>query len=212
LDALLSGAPATPLAVTAVAIAKPGEVPVAAAHPLDGVSDVKKAAVIIGRMLAEDAVAKQKRVYNRCVLRQQHLAAFMLVNPFASTTDICAFFHIGPASVYNIVRSDTFKALVNHHRLSLENSIGVDLQEQLRLTLSASLDVVQRAVIEKQDPDFALAVMDRTANRLGMGAKHNTNVQINNNIVTADMIAAARAARQPRVIEATPQGKISDVS
>lgn len=166
-------------------------------HPLDGIEDVERAAEIIGELLTHEREAKGVRVYPRRILRQQHIAAFMLVNPFATTTEVCAFFGIGAGALSNICKSDTFKALVAAHRISLSNSTMADIQDQLRQTLQVSLEVVQRNVTEKQDPDFALQVLDKTANRLGMGAKHNTNVQINNNIVTPEMIAAARARRLP---------------
>jgi hypothetical protein len=119
----------------------------------------------------------------------------MLVNPFASTTEVCAFFGISPGQLSNICKSDTFKALITSHRVSIESSLGQDLQEQLRATLSVALEVTQKAIVDHRDPEYALAVLDKTANRLGMGAKHNTNVQINNNIVTPEMIASARARR-----------------
>jgi len=169
----------------------PGEI----LHPLESVETVEGAAEVIGRMLVEDRNTKGTRVYPRRILRQQHIAAYMLVNPFATTTEICAFFNIGAGSLTNICKSDTFKALIDRHRISIETSLGSDLTEQLRQTLQVSIDVVQKSVITQQDPDFALAVLDKTANRLGLGAKHNTNVQINNNIVTPEMIAMARARK-----------------
>lgn len=189
LDTLLAGRQDKPLEPVT------GAIVVAVPHPLEGVEDVAKAAEVIGHLLVADKEAKGIRIYPRRILRQQHIAAFMLVNPFASTTEICAFFNIGVGSLSNIVKSDTFKALVSAHKISLETSLGADLQDQLRQTLQVSLEVVQSAVTRNQDPEFALAVLDKTANRLGMGAKHNTHVQINNNIVTPEMIALARARR-----------------
>jgi 2-hydroxychromene-2-carboxylate isomerase len=198
IDAVLAG-PLTRLAGTAAAaqgVTLPA-VQADADHPLKDVTDVVAAGEIIGRMLAAEHSTGKKSYYPRALLRQQHIAAFMLVNPFATTTEICAFFGISPTTLGNISKSDTFKALVNAHKVSIESGIGRDIQEQLRDTLAASVEVVQKAVVERQDPDYALAVLDKTANRLGMGAKHNTAVQINNNIVTPEMIAAARARRLP---------------
>jgi len=197
-DLLLAGNPDKPTEPISTAVA------VADIHPLTDVSDVEAAAVVIGKMLVADRDAKGIRVYPRRILRQQHIAAYMLVNPFATTTEICAFFGIGPGALSNICKSDTFKALITAHKISVETSIGADLQEQLKQTLQVSLDVVQKSVTSLQDPDYALQVLDKTANRLGMGAKHNTNVQINNNVVTPEMIAAARARRVGTVIQSAP--------
>lgn len=189
LDVLLAGNATDPLKpVTDLVV-------VTGAHPLEGIDTVEGAAAVIGQMLVEDREAKGVRVYPRRLLRQQHIAAYMLVNPFATTTEICRFFGIGAGALSNICKSDTFKALVESHKVSVETSIGADLTEQLRQTLAVAIDVTQKAVITGQDPEFALQVLDKTANRLGLGAKHNTNVQINNNIVTPEMIAQARARR-----------------
>lgn len=170
-------------------------------NPFLTAETVEESVPLVEALMAEQAIPGATKRYSRSVLRQQHIIAFMLVNPFATCTEVCAFFSISPSTFYNITKSDTFKALINKHKVTLENTVGQDLQDQLRATLSAAIEVTQRAVVEKQDPDFALAVLDKTANRLGLGAKHNTNVNINNNIVTPDMIALARARRSVTTVE-----------
>jgi hypothetical protein len=189
LDRVLAG-PLTKLADTASGLSV-----VKVDHPLDGIETVEDAAPIIGEMLAAERAGGKRGAYPRCILRQQHVVAFMLANPFATTTEICAFFGISPTTLCNISKSDTFKALINKHRVMIESGIGADIQEQLRATLAASIEVVQKSIVDNQDPEFALAALDKVGNRLGMGAKHNTNVQINNNIVTPQMIANARERR-----------------
>lgn len=164
---------------------------------LAAIKTVEDAVPLIGNMIkAEKAAGGVKRQFPRTLLRQQHIVAYMLCNPFATTTEICSFFGISPTTLGNITKSDTFKSLIGQHRVTLESGIGADLQAQLKETLAAAVEVVQKAVVDKQDPDYALEVLDKAANRLGMGAKHNTAVQINNTIVTPEMIAAARAARR----------------
>lgn len=158
---------------------------------------VEEAVPLIGRMLkAEREAGGTRKVYPRALLRQQHIVAYMLCNPFATTTEICAFFGISPTTLNNISKSDTFKSLILAHRVTLDSGIGADLQAQLRDTMAAAVEVVQKAVVEKQDPDYALEVMDKTANRMGMGAKHQSGGQVTVNIITPEMIAAARAARE----------------
>ena len=181
--------------VAKMVAAKDGSAATMEPHPLDDVVDVDKAMPVIANLLEAERNGAKKRVYPRRLLRQQHIVAYMLANPFATTTEICAFFGISAGTLSNISKSDTFKALLNAHKVSLENSVGADLQDQLRQTLAVALEVTQKAVIDQQDPEYALAVMDKTANRLGMGAKHNSQTQVNVNVVTADMIAAARAKR-----------------
>lgn len=160
---------------------------------------VEEAIPLIGNMIkAERAAGSVKKPYPRTALKHQHIVAFMLCNPFATTTEICSFFSISPTTLATVYKSDTFKSLVAAHRVSIDSGIGGDLQAQLRDTLAAAVEVVQKAVVEKQDPDFALEVLDKAANRLGMGAKHNTGPQVQVNIVTPEMIAAARASRSLR--------------
>lgn len=190
LDGILSG---TLSRIAAV----PAKISAETPHPLEDVEDVEAAKPIIEKLLIAERNAGGKRVYPRRILRQQHIVAYMLCNPFATNTEVCAFFGISPSTLGNIAKSDTFKALINAHKLTLDSNVAADLQEQMRLTLAVSLEVTQKAVVTNQDPEYALAVMDKVANRLGMGAKHNTQVQINNNIVTPEMIAAARARRLP---------------
>lgn len=164
---------------------------------LASVKTVDEAVPLIGNMIkAEKAAGGIKRQFPRTILRQQHIVAFMLCNPFATTTEICSFFGISPTTLNNITKSDTFKSLIGQHRVTLESGVGTDLQSQLKDTLAAAVEVVQKAVVDKQDPDYALEVMDKAASRLGMGAKGGPAVQINNTIVTPEMIAAARAARR----------------
>lgn len=166
-------------------------------HPLEGVVDVADAMPLIANLLEAERKGGKRRVYPRSMLRQQHIVAYMLANPFATTTEICAFFGISAGTLSNIAKSDTFKALLKAHKVSIENSVGNDLQEQLRQTLAVALEVTQKAVIDQQDPEYALAVMDKTANRLGLGAKHNSQTNVQVNVVTPEMIAAARTRRLP---------------
>lgn len=158
---------------------------------------VEEAMPLIGRMLkAEKERQGVKRPYPRTALKHQHIVAFMLCNPFATTTEICAFFGISPTTLSNVYKGDTFKSLVQAHRVSIDSGIGADLQAQLRDTMAAAVEVVQKAVVTEQNADYALEVLDKTANRLGLGAKHQGGVAVQVNVVTPEMIAAARASRR----------------
>lgn len=158
---------------------------------------VEEALPLIGNMMkAEKQGGGIKRPYPRVALKHQHIVAFMLCNPFATTTEICNFFSISPTTLGNITKSDTFQSLVASHRVTLESGIGADLQSQLRDTMAAAIEVVQKAVVQNQDPEFALQVMDKAANRMGLGAKHNSGPMVQVNVVTPEMIAAARASRR----------------
>lgn len=187
LDAILGGVqdatPAPSFAVVAPTLIE----------ELEGLEDIGKIMPLIGKLLALEIESKGKRVYPKRILRQQHIVAYMLLNPFATTTELCNFFGMSPSTFYNISRSDTFRALAQSHQIRL--NADFDIQQQLKETLSVAIEVTQRAIVEQQDPDYALAVLDKTANRLGLGAKQGTNVQINNNVVTPDMIAYARQKR-----------------
>ena len=173
--------------------------PVGESTALTEAKTVEEALPLIGNMIKaerERTPGSPKRQYPRTALRHQHIVAFMLCNPFATTTEICSFFNISPTTLSTVYKSDTFQSLVAAHRVTLDSGIGGDLQAQLRDTLAAAVEVVQKAVVDRQDPDYALEVLDKAANRLGLGAKHNTGPQVQVNIVTPEMIAAARASRR----------------
>lgn len=162
---------------------------------LEGTEDVDALLPVIRRMLEAEAAAKGKRVYPTRLLRHQHIIAFLLANPFTTALETCRFFGIGPTTLYNIARSDTFKALAAKHHVKLNDS--PDIQQQLKDTLVMSIEVVQKALVSGQDPDYAATVMDKSANRLGLGVKQGTQVNIQNNqLVTPDMIAAARERKR----------------
>lgn len=158
---------------------------------------VEEAMPLIGNMIkAEKQLQGVKKPYPRVALKQQHIVAYMLCNPFSTTTEICSFFSISPTTLSNICKSDTFKSLVQAHRVTLDSGIGSDLQQQLRDTMAAAVEVVQKAVVANQDPEFALEVLDKTANRLGMGAKHQSGPAVQVNVISPEMIAAALNARR----------------
>lgn len=161
-------------------------------HPLEGADTVEAAQEVIANLLVEERKTGKRRVYPRRLLRQQHIIAFMLANPFATTTEVCAFFGIAPGTLSTIAKSDTFKAMVDAHKVALTQDVLSDINEALRVTLAAGIEKVQKAVVERDDPDYALAVVDKVSNRLGMGAKHQGGTQVNVNVVTPAMIEQAR--------------------
>lgn len=161
---------------------------------LEGKDDVKELMPIIRSMLEAEAAAKGKRVYPTRMLRQQHIIAYLLENPFSTTVETCRFFGISPTTLYTLARSDTFKALASRYHATLD--CNPDIQQQLKDTLALSIQITQKALVERQDGDFAVVVMDKAANRLGLGAKQGTQVNIQNNVVTPDMIAMAKERRR----------------
>lgn len=170
-------------------VSEPSEMQLAILRAAEEMEDIK---VVIQQMQTAELTSKGKKIYPKALLRQQHIIAYMLLNPYATGVEVCRFFSISRSTLSNITKSDTFKAAAGKYAVSLENYFP-ELREQLNETLKASLEVVQKAVIDSQDPDYALSVMDKTANRLGFGAKPSgPNVQINNNVVTAEMLLAAR--------------------
>lgn len=154
---------------------------------------IDKLVDIIRELLLREAAASGKRLYPKQLLRQQHIIAYLLLNPFATTMEVCRFFQVSPTVLYNISKSDTFKALACQYRVKIDNN--PDIQQQLKDTMAAAIEITQEALAKGADAEFALQVMDKTANRLGMGAKQGTNVQINNNILTPEMLAVARQRR-----------------
>jgi hypothetical protein len=164
---------------------------------LAAATTVEEAMPLIAEMAKVEKESKGVRVYPRVLLRIQHVAAFVIMNPFCSNTDIARFFHVGSTCIANIMKTDTFQSLVSAHKIMIDG-LNVDIQEQMRNTLIAGLEVVNKEIVERQDGEFALSAVDKISNRLGMGGKHQTApmVQINN-IITPDMIAAARARRLP---------------
>ena len=169
-----------------------------AEHVLKNFSSVQDLLPTIRGMIEWEAANNGKKCYPRLLLRNQHIIAFLLTYPQATNAEVCRFFSIGPSVLKQIASSDAFKAMMVQYQVNFA-AISPDINEQLKDTMAAAITIVQKDLVERQDPDYALQVLDKTANRLGMGTKQQTNVQINNNIVTADMIAQARAAHQRRL-------------
>lgn len=164
---------------------------------LQRLEDVDKLLPIISRLMQAEAESKGKRMYPKRLLRNQHIIAYLLLNPFATTMEVCKFFGVSPSVLYTLSKSDTFKALASQYAVKIDNN--PDIQQQLKDTMAAAIEVTQQALTNNPDPDYALAVLDKTANRLGMGAKQGTNVNIQNNILTPEMIAVARQQKQRRL-------------
>jgi hypothetical protein len=109
LDALLAPQPVATPPVPGSGIVSLVTVP----HPLMNCDDVEVAKEAIRAMLAE--VPDPRRPvphYTRAMLRNQHIVAYMLANPFATNTEICAFFGIGVSTLKTIQTSDAFRAML----------------------------------------------------------------------------------------------------
>ena len=160
---------------------------------LQATTEMQRILPLIAKLIAAEAAAKGKRVYPTKLLRHQHIIAAMVLNPFITRVELCRFFGVSIHTLGNIAKSDTFRALASQFQVQLTEDESI--ADKMKDTLSAALDVTQKAIIEGQDPDYALQVVDKAANRLGMGVKQGTQVNIQNNVVTPDMIAYARQRR-----------------
>lgn len=171
-------------------------VPEALVSQLHKTATVEESIPLIGELMRLEKQAKGQKVYPRRLLRCQHIAAFMIMNPFSNNVDVARFFGVSCTTVENIMKTDTFKALISAHRVHIEG-LGQDIQEEMRATITAGLQVVQKEIVDKQEGEFALSAIDKLANRLGMGVKHKKEAQVQVNVIAADMIMAARARRLP---------------
>lgn len=131
-------------------------------------------------------------------LRHQHIIAYMLANPFASMTDLEQFFGVTRMTIHRIAKSDMFQALVAQHRIQLETDFAKEVFDNLQQTLHMAVEVVQEDLLARRNGDFALQAVKETGKLLGMGGNNKAGPVINNNInvVTPEMIMAARQARQ----------------
>lgn len=163
---------------------------------LQATDDVQRLIPVIGKLLEAEVASKGKIFYPTRMLRHQHIIAMMLLNPFATRVELCRFFGVSMGVLNNIAKSDTFRTLAGQFHVSLPDA--EELGDKLRDTVSTAIDITQKHLIKSQDPDFALAVMDKGGNRLGMGVKQGTQVNIQNNVVTPDMLAYARDRKRLR--------------
>lgn len=175
-------------------------------NPLAGVETVEGSLEAIKEIQQFSATTGKEVRYPRDLLRVQHIVAFELVNPFCTTAEVCRFFSITPGTYKTITASDAYRQLMESHGMQLLRQAPQELVDKMKDTVEMAVDNVQKALLASSDGEFALAAADKLANRLGMGVKHNTNVQINNNVVTAEMIAAARNKRALRNAPVTLEG------
>lgn len=183
-------------------------------HPLTNAETVEDAIKGVRETQEFEVIAQRKAVYPRNRLRAQHLVAFLIVNPFSTVGEICRFFAITPLTYKTIASSDSFKSMMEHYSDQLIRANAQEVQEKLKDTMDMAIDRVQQALVQPNcDAEFALAVLDKAGNRLGMGAaKQGTVANVNVNIVTREMIEQARNQRQQRIQPATIEGSASRVA
>lgn len=187
-------------------IAAPSYIPATSAasllcsdHPLKDVTDVAEAVVKMQQIAAEEALTKKPKKYPKSILRHQHLVAYLMLNPFATNTDIAQYFGITASTVARLVSSDSFKQCLESHMAGAGQDLFTSIKDKMEATLAVAVDRVQEKIVQGDDPDYALQALDKVANRLGMGVKQQSGAgtQVNVNIITADMIMKARARRLP---------------
>ena len=174
---------------------------VAGDHPLKDVTDVLVAVEKIKELEAEFQATKKPRRYPKSILRHQHMVAYLLINPFASNADIAQYFSISVTTVSRLVSSDSFKQCLEQYMQGGGAELYTTIKDKMEATLSVAVDRVQEKVVQGDDHEFNLAVVDKVANRLGMGVKQQSgagNTTNNFNIVTREMILQATQRRLNR--------------
>lgn len=173
---------------------------IAGDHPLKDVTDVLVAVERIKELEEEFRTTKKPRRYPKSILRHQHMVAYLLLNPWASTADIAGYFSISATTVSRLTSSDSFRQCLEQYMQGAGAELGTSIKDKMEATLSVAVDKVQEKIIQGDDPEFALQAMDKVANRLGMGVKQQSNggSTVNVNIVTREMILQATQRRLNR--------------
>lgn len=169
-------------------------------HPLKDVVDVMQAVEKIRELEQEALATKKPRRYPKSILRHQHMVAYLLLNPWASTAEMASYFSISATTVSRLVSSDSFKQCLEQYMKGAGAELATSIKDKMEATLSVAVDKVQEKIIQGDDPEFALAAMDKVANRLGMGVKQQSGAgsTVNVNIVTREMILQATQRRLNR--------------
>ena len=185
-----------PLSFSVVDSIKKSEEEKLGPHPLDLCQDLGSALHVFA---IHPDIKSLKNVKPK--LRETSIIAFLLENPTCTTVDVCRFFNCGAGVVTAVMNSDMFK-----HQLSLA-------QEQLKVSREAfslnqellggaqiAAEIVNKALVEKGDAEFALKAVGVFTKAMGMGGSGVT-VNVNSGTATADMLKAARAEN---MIDITP--------
>lgn len=121
----------------------------------------------------------------------------LLANPGTSLKDCAIRLGRSPSTVYTIASSDLFNARWAQRRQQYEEEINRKMVAKLTKTANLALDVTIEAIEKKRDaiPLPVLTELTKTAlDRLGYSpeAKAAPAVVVNNNVVSAEALAAAR--------------------
>lgn len=128
-----------------------------------------------------------------------HIIDDLLANPGTSLTDCAARLGRAPHTVQTIVRSDLFQARYAQRRQQFEAELDRKIVAKITKTAELALDATIEHLEKKRDtiPLPILNEVTKTAlDRLGYGPSRDSgpqvNVQLNNNVVSAEALASAR--------------------
>jgi hypothetical protein len=126
------------------------------------------------------------------------IAEYMLRYPSAKLYEIAAAVGLTAAWVSTVVNSELFRSYLMDRHKEIATDVTETLYAKTNGVAHAAVEKLGRMVDDSTDPDFILAVADRTMHRLGM-APERASVQVNNTVtnntvhsVDPAVIAAAR--------------------
>jgi len=124
-----------------------------------------------------------------------HIIDDLLANPGTSLAATAARLGRSASTVYTVCASDLFKARYSQRRAQFEEELSRKMVAKITKAADLALDATIE-VLEKKRDAIPLPVLNEltknTLDRLGYGPSREPPVVINNNVVSAEALAAAR--------------------
>lgn len=150
-------------------------------------------------------------------INHEAIMNFMLAFPGPKLIQRCArHFGFRPGYLYNLVRSDAFKAQLRDRQDLVYEDVVLPLQVKMSGVADAALDNLSDKIPDCDDGKFLLDVVDRLSNRLGYGSKPGPSigdagtVNMQNNYYSVDpqVLAEARQRSQKGGIDASSSNQM----
>jgi len=133
--------------------------------------------------------------------RHEAIIDFLLAHPDEKDLHVlCGQLNVSRSWLSIVMNSDAFRAEYMKRRGEYNQELAAGVQTKMYSAASKALDaVIQSLNDDELDPRFALDVVDKTTNRLGLGAKPGGSPlvemnQVNVHVVDKALLETARQA------------------
>lgn len=142
----------------------------------------------------------------------EQIMNWLLMNPGKSMRECADTFGYTQSWLSTMVHSDAFQSKLREKQLEIQARVTATIPQKLQAVADIALDKLASAVERSEDPDFLLAVADKTLHRMGYApaqgraAANQPGAPLvqNNFLVSAGELEQARALMRVTPAEPAP--------